>query len=709
MEAKRILCGRTFLAVLALLVTLNGFFFVYQTNSGSPHEDAYHQAVETLAPLDWQTALDRCDAYDAAFLQSVLNGTWENDMDTTRFYEAAELLREPYEHLLSYGDYLEKIERDAKKLQAVSLFSDPNSFAYKNTVKTVRDFSAMKGRSLSAGHDLAVTAVFEDAWADFSVLIVIGLACGLFLSERKEGMWPMIFAAPGGRRKLAWKRAGILLASAWIATILIIGSKILLSGWLYHGLGEWGRTLQSIPMFRNVPLPLTVGQFWLFYLTVKAMGVFLIGLALWAVLSAISNLGLALCAIGLLAGAEYACTMIPSSSLFAILRYCNVFSYIHYLPVFSRYLNLSFFGILISGNDLVLSLLLPLSAAFTLLNVAIAQRKRPFAPANRLLRWVDGIRKRLSPKITGSGSFLPETRKLLFRRKGILLLLALVFLLNGLTAPPREYNPLDVYLQYYEEKFAGPITEQTVIQLQNELETATEADQSAALQQLLSFVRQMPQGAWLVPTGPYDAIWSGNLLNYHRSTALVALLFLALILSPIASQERQFQMHILLHSTPAGRSKLWRRKQCLLLGVTVLIWMMVYGWELIKTGSTYSAFQCLGAPVSSLPKFPAPGWTLTIGQTMAVYYGLKLLVLISAAEACYLLSSLCEKNKDAILLCTGVVLLPAALSAIGSPAGGFLSFLLPLSGIQVLNDPAPFLAAAAAGTVSAAASYRFSC
>ena len=54
-------------------------------------------------------------------------------------------------------------------------------------------------------------------------------------------------------------------------------------------------------------------------------------------------------------------------------------------------------------------------------------------------------------------------------------------------------------------------------------------------------------------------------------------------------------------------------------------------------------------------------------------------------EACFLLSSRCTKNWDAMLLCTGVLLIPAALATIGSGIGEYLSFLLPLGGAELLQ------------------------
>lgn len=562
----------------------------------------------------------------------------------------------------------------------MSLFADPNSTAYQNTVKTADDFHAMDGVSVSMGHDLAVTEVFADKWADYSIVILICVVCGLFVAERKEGLWPMIYAAPGGRWKLVCKRIGILFAAAWIGTVLIVGSKILLCGWVFHGLGEWDRVLQSIPMFQNVPTPFTVGHFWLLYTAVKAMGAFWIGLVLWAVLSAISNLGLALTAAGLLMGLEFACTAFPSSSMFAVLRYVNVFSYVDFIPVFSRYLNISVFGSLISGSDLVLAILPFLCLVFAGLNVLIVERKYPVSASNRLLHWADGMVRKLDPKLPWYGEF----GKLLVKRKGAILLAVLAIVAIRMEEPPRAYVPYDPYIQHYQFEFAGPITEDTITALEGALSNAMDTGNQIGLETVLESAQNAPEGAWILPTAPYDAIWSNNLNNYHRRTALITMLFLVLTLSPIASQERQNNMTVLLTSTSGGRKRLWLRKQVVLLAVTAFVWLMVYGGELIHTVNAYGAFQYLSAPAFSLDLFRNAA-AISLGGMIALYYGAKLLVLVVVGEICYALSSRCSKNRDSILVCCAILLIPAALAAIGSAVGELLSMLVPLSGVEMFR------------------------
>ena len=711
MEFKRVLLGKSFLFFLVLLLVLNGFFFLYQQRDYNGYlmvyNGIYDEMLTELEDTPWDEAAEICRTGYEEYLAWNFSDreTFNSDpvnSDTMYVYSQ---LQSQYTYLMSYENYLAGIDEDVKKLQAVSFFSDPNSVAYKNTVKTAEDFNVMKGVTLTPGRDLAVTRVFQDDLADYSILLLLGLVCGLFLAERKSGLWPAIHAAPGGRAKLAGKRIAILLIAAFVGTYVIVGSKILLSGWFYHGLGEWDRMLQSIPMFQNTPVPMTVGQFWGMYLLVKALGAFWIALVLWAVLSAISNLGLALCALGLLVGLEFACTAILPSSMFAILRYCNIFSYVNYVDVFTNYLNLSFFGLLISGSMLVLVILPVLIAVFIWLDIRIAVNKKPISAENPLLRLVDKLRKKIDP-FTSRGNLIGmEFKKVLIKRKGIFLLIALIVVLTQMNPPSREYDPLDMYLQYYEEKYAGPINEQTIANLQAEMETAAEPDRMAALSRLIMECEMAPEGAWMLPTNRYEAIWSNNLNNYHRNTALIAMLFLVLLLSNIGSQEKQSNMTIQLITSPLGRTVLWRKKLTVSLTMASLVWLLVYGTELILVTKFYGKIGWLAAPMNSLSMFQDWSWNGSLGAVMALYYGLKLMSLFAVAQVCVLLSGLCQKNQSAILLCTGVILVPAALAAIGSDAAAMVSLLLPVSTVEHFRQAWVFLLTAGVGIGAAAASW----
>lgn len=513
-------------------------------------------------------------------------------------------------------------------------------------------------------------------------MILVAIVCGLLVAERNEGLWTMIYATSGGQSRLALRRVGILLGASWIATVVLVGMRILLCGWVYHGLGEWDRPLQSIQMFYNVPTPMTVGQFWLVYMTVKAFGAFWVGLVLWTILSAISNLALALGASGLFLGMEFACTAIPSSSIFAAARYINVFSFIDFKAVFTRYLNITVFGQLIAGCDLVLLLLPTLCGAFIVAVVLVASKKHPVSVTAPLLRWIDRVIKRVDPLVAGGG----EACKLLIKRKGIVVLALLFLVVSQMEAAPRAYVAWDPFVQHFQRQFQGPITQEKLDEMTLLLEEGgMDAYDQNGLRIVLEDAMAAPEGAWIVHSASYEAVWNDNVENYQRDTGAVAILFLVLLLSPIASQERQSSMVALLNSTCGGRERLMKKIQLLVLGLKVLVWVMVYGTELCLIIKEHGSFNALMAPAESLELLRTSGWSVPLWVVLALFYLWRLLVLVAVAEVCFCLSSHCQKDRDAMLLCGGVVVIPAALAAIGSAVGEYFSFLLPLGGAEILH------------------------
>ena len=144
-------------------------------------------------------------------------------------------------------------------------------------------------------------------------------------------------------------------------------------------------------------------------------------------------------------------------------------------------------------------------------------------------------------------------------------------------------------------------------------------------------------------------------------------------------------MTVLLQSTSGGRRKLRKTKQLLLLLLTVFLWAVLVGAELYKTVSYWDNFICFAAPMYSLPDFRNTEWSIPLGVLLVLYYLAKLAVMFLIAEIVSFLSGKCTKNRDAILLSCGFLLIPAGLAAIGSVVGEWLSLLLPLGGSELLH------------------------
>ena len=706
MEFKRTLLSRTFLFTLAALLLFNVWFFVYQNSNTNDdfryYGELYDDIVDDFANLSWQEGYEECVRIEEEIKQQIFNSLYDNDPDLSYKLQIIEELKLQYAHLIGYEDYIDQIQTNADTLQSVSIFSRVESFSYKNTIKTARDFSKLKGIELSFGHDRALNSVFEDGWMDIFVIIPTFLICGLFFIERKKGLHTLVYGAPGGRGKLALKRVSILFLSSLVSVLLLFGTKILLNAWLYGGLGELGRTLQSVSTFYNVPIPMTVGEFWAGFMAFKTLSVFWIGLMFWSIMQLNESRALSICFMGIFIGVEYACTFISSSSFFAILRYANFFSYINYIPVFTRYLNISVFGLVISGNRLVLAALPLLSAGFAFSSVFIAEKKYPISKKSSLISFCEALKQKISSITSGGGIFIQELKKIFISGKGILTFIILCILLSQTGMPTREETPLDMYLEFYEQKYAGEITEETIAALESELSGSSENNRTAALNVLISRVENASSGDWIVPSAIYEALFSPQ--RYHYTAGLIALLFLVLIISPIASQERQADMTYLLRSTPSGRGRLWANKQYTVLFSSVLIWASVYGAELIKSTYYYGNLSCLAAPVSSLSAVYMGQLSTTIGGALVLLYGLRLLTIAVVGEICFCLSGLCKRNMSSLLLCCGVILIPAALAAIGSELGKRFSVMLTLAAVDYLPTAYPFITVGAVGCLAALSS-----
>ena len=95
METKRVLWNPLFLAVLAALVALNCFFFVYQQPDGQgdfrEYGNMYHQEFDVLSDLSCEEGLAWCEAAEQEVVEN-----WENGESSPQNYEIIQQLTTQY-------------------------------------------------------------------------------------------------------------------------------------------------------------------------------------------------------------------------------------------------------------------------------------------------------------------------------------------------------------------------------------------------------------------------------------------------------------------------------------------------------------------------------------------------------------------------------------------------------------------------------------
>lgn len=182
--------------MLVALMFLNLWFFIYKNTNGTAgfgtYARIYNETVDEMSSVSWEEGIEYCESYDSFAQSLIFAGEWDGSIESAYKWDVIKEINKQFTHLIGYGKYVSGIDAEAKKLQFVSLFAKPGTFAYENTVKTAKDFSKVQDTVVEFGHDRAVAEVFGDEWSDIIVMLPIFLICGLFLADRKDGLNTLI-------------------------------------------------------------------------------------------------------------------------------------------------------------------------------------------------------------------------------------------------------------------------------------------------------------------------------------------------------------------------------------------------------------------------------------------------------------------------------------------------------------------------------------
>ena len=708
-EGRRVLLAPRLWGLLALLLALNlmlvltqdwntrEYYQDYQAMlreyRSLPIEQAIAQvqeeqdAIQALGTMEWYQQSDSdpefkeilheelIELYGEDFVhQILLRVTPCMRVRRYQYMELLDTLMGQLEHLRSYPEYLNQVQNNVASMKALSIFNKEGSFSSRNIEKTGRDFPTEVELQLDT--DYAVTALVTDSLGSYSLLFFTLFLALQFLVERKRGLWSLVHGTPEGRQRLAIRRGGILLLGVVIGTLVLLGGKLIFFILRYGGLGSLSRNVQSIAVFDDFPWVMPVWVFLLGYFLLKIIGMWLVGLAVWAILQSVNHLPLAICAAGIALASEYALfRFIPDSYVIVFLRYVNLFALVDVPKIALHYLNLNFFGWPVQGFLLSLGLIPPVLALLFGANILLAARKKPVSRQNSLLALADRIRAPFSRLVGHLHLFGMELYKILWLQKGLLIiLLVAVYAFGVLDLQWPDNEMYDSELSGYSASMQGPITEQTLREIDRQIKEYSAYYPSEQILRQLQVLQRLREqcadslaaqdGRWLIDAEPFAALMGfhgeeGQ--RYQREIAVVLLLALVLLLSAMVSQEQQSRVTQLLQGAARGGSVLWRKKLGASLLMTVLVWLIFEAGELWQIISQYDAIA-LAAPAQSMQFFADFPYRLSLGAVAACYLLLRLLAMLVASGIILLISCYCRQNNLSLLAACGALTLPACLS-----------------------------------------------
>lgn len=736
-ELKRVLFTPKLWGLLALLLAVELVLFVGQDTHMDGFYEAYCKALPAFSELPTESALtaaekeleelkavgllrlwvsgdaeirqaleaECAEAFGSDFETRIANGEFALDeaalQENYLRREVLQTMIDQLTHLRDYPAYLQQVQNNVDQMRALSIFRSENPFTLRNIEKTGRDFPTEV--TLRLDNDFALTALVTDQLGGYCLLIFTLFLTLQFLQERKRGLWSLVHGAPNGRGTLAVKRMWLLLFGVTLGTVVLLGGKLLFCALRCGGLGGLSRNVQSAAVFSDFPWVMPVWAALTGYFVLKILGMWLVGMAVWAVLQSVNHLPLAIGAACVVLAAEYSLfRFIPDSYTVVIFRYVNLFALVDTPKVALHYLNIDLFGQPVQGFLLSMGLIVPLLAALLAGNCLLARYKKPVARQNSLLGLLDRLRVPFSKAVGRLRLFGLELYKLLWLQKGLIVLLALaLFSFAVMEAPQPDSQMYDTEIAALSASLQGPITEDTLQFLDEKLAQYAAWEQNEAVLRQIEALERLREkvtasltagdGLWLIDQVPFAALMGGNVDNYQRRNAIVLLLAVVLLTAGVFAQETQSRMPQLLHGAPRGRGRLLRRKTAAALLLTLLVWAIFEAGELRLLHGSYEAVA-YAAPLQSFDAFAELPYAVSLGVGTAVYLLLRLLALLAAASVMLFLSALCEQSNSAILFGCAVLVLPACLSYMGIDA------LDPLSITRALSPTE----ASAAGYIAAA-------
>lgn len=666
-EWKRIISDRKRLMAMLCIPLLCLALFFYQKCNGD------FGALLTDA-REYRELLDTCSDSTTEQIVETYSQKWMLSQEEQRLLEQAE-------HLRDYGPFLERVQEQAYKMQASSIFNaNRNSFTYRNIVKTAEDFAGCTAEGVSMGNDRAVQDWLAFSPADWFFLGAVLLLVMSFTEERKKGLTAIIRTCPAGRGELQMSRLYVLLAYCAGMTLLVYYLPLGLSLCVDGGWQDWSRPIQSIAEFQKCTVQVTIAEFLAQFFLVKTLCGFLLGILIWFALSFLARpqMGWLVTAAGL--AVEYLLyTLIPLQSIFSPFREINVFSYVFTSELYTQYTNINFFSFPVGRRTLLLGLLACVSVVLSAVTVLTLTRRYPFGNRDILGKWID-CWNRIGDRVRRHfGLYGFEVHKFLFLSAGGLFLILGFLITQDLRYGTTAYSRVEdsVYRQYVTQ-IQGPVTQDTYDYLASARavleDTAMDiAEYEIALDRVEDTIADLQEGAWLVYEPTFLNCYGTDSRVSQRQNALLAYIFLVVCLSPLFTCERNGDLRKILRSTPSGRNRIFWTKYAVALTIALVVWLRVLRgeWQL---SIRYMGEGIASAPCCSLSM--TRGFVGTVNDALVVLYLFKLIALLIPVHFCIFIGEMSRSFEKAFLLSSLFLLIPAAACRFGVDA---LAFLTPAS------------------------------
>lgn len=385
-----------------------------------------------------------------------------------------------------YGAYLESIQENKDTLGGISIFEGQGKDTYssRNLEKSAADYAGLTDGNIHFAPSKGLTSAMQGVWIDLLLVLGMMLFVGTLITEEKDKKLFFITRSTkhGVLHSIAAKLAALfmhcvlLTALFYTASIAFLGFS---AGWFHPG-----AALQSMAVFTESSLPISILGYILLSILTKAFVLFGIGavLTIFCILSGIAALPF-LAGAGMIGGSALLYYLIPAGSVFSVFKYLSPVGLMKTENLYGGYLNFNMFGYPVSRLSLSLVLIVLICIAGVVGSLLLFCRMQSFEV--RKLRLPFSVPFRPHTNILWHESY-----KLLITSRGLLILLLFAFLL-AYQSLGRTYTP-SVGEQYYQSIMAeleGDLTDE-----KESLVLSEKARYEEALQEIEQIDRMVSAG-----------------------------------------------------------------------------------------------------------------------------------------------------------------------------------------------------------------------
>ncbi len=606
------------------------------------------------------------------------------------------------EELQSYVDgypgFLQSVKDNAENVGMLAAIGDNMDFVRNNIDKTLADYSRLEGITPVVGENKGIVLFSNFVLGDAVIVAMVLVVLLLFAEEKSKGLSMLVRCTQNGRSGLILERAGILAVTSLLTSLLVTATCMILS----HGLcgaADFSRPLQSVPEFSLCAFPITIGEYLLVNMLMKALAAFVFGLLVLLLLVWLEAIPAILISAGVLFLEYLGYTLILGTDKLSGIKLANIIALLRSEIFFKYYYNINFFGHAV-GFLTFSAVILGAAALGLIILSAIFSAK---CTENCLrLGLINRIKVWCSLHAPNPPLFFWELRKVFVSQKGILILAAVLYFAASSGLEYRYYSYVDKEREYYYEKYAGVITEEKIAEMQEdydeildlyyeagkEVEYLRENDPENEriiplmqtcydLSEKAKAVEEIIQNAsgaldYTVRTGVETRLvkpdaYERLFITDERTTdknSMFLLLGLIGIFSGLMACEKERNMSLWLQTLFKGRWPLLLRKLGVI-ALTVPVLVLGVSWAQLYQVSEAVGFNDLGATAQSIALFREIPFPITIGGYLVLVIVIRTFFAFLIGALVAGISALSLNRVLCLFICFVLLVVPMVLALAG--------------------------------------------